>query len=133
MSRLFRPFILCYGLLHLAGGIVLWTMPASTGAILSEPLTAAGSSLLGFISTLAGLGFVAASYVTENRGRRAVIRLCLLGNAANLVVHVQNVFLGASPWWVAAAALLSLGSLMTCLLLMHRDISARIRGEQTRV
>jgi len=122
MSRLFKPFLLVYAGLHIAGGAALWFVPAVTDPLFTQPLTRDVTPLLGFISILAGMGFLAAGSVTEPRGRRHVVRLCLVGNALNLVPHLWNVFRGQSPWWLAPVAIVSLGSFIALLVLIHRHL-----------
>jgi len=123
MSRLFKPFLLVYAGLHIGGGAALWFVPSVTDPLFTQPLTRGVTPLLGFISILAGLGFLAAGSVTELRGRRHVVRLCLAGNVLNLVPHLWNVFRGQSPWWLAPAAIVSLGSFIAVLVLIHRDLA----------
>lgn len=125
MNRLYQPFLLFYGGIHILGGIVLWANPAAADRILFEPLPVYVGPLLGFASLLGGLGFAAAAGVTQPWDRKMAIVACGIANVLDFAAHFHNVVRGHSPTWVAVLAGVVVALFISVLVLIYRSIEDR--------
>ena len=122
MSKYYRPLLLLYGGVHVAAGAALWVLPSATGLFLYEPLPASASTLLGFLSILAGLGFAGAAGATRRSSQRSALVACMAGNVLNLAAHGQNVAAGYSPPALGWVAGLSVAVMVAVLAGIYRAV-----------
>ncbi len=125
MAKFYAPFLLYYGIVHIIGGVVLWGYPAATGAFLLEPLPPSMPPLLGFLSILSGLGFVAAAGVTQPASQKIAIVCCIVGNVVNLAAHLQNVARGYATTSLAVAGTLTVAAFIAILVAIYRGIDQK--------
>ena len=105
-ADLFTPFFTLYGALHVLGGVLIAFVPGIFDPVVVVPLGPGMAPLLGFLSALAGLGFMGAGRVEAPSHRRYVLVLAFIGNVANFAAHAVNALNGdehSYMLWLTAA------------------------------
>lgn len=118
---MYKAFFLFYGIAHIGVGCALALFPSLAEYALTQPISTGAGVLLGFISTLAGLGFTGCAFVRDTATQLLIVRLCLVGNALNFAAHAVNALRGDAPMYMLYFAAIAIGSMVMALLVIQKQ------------
>lgn len=121
MKRLYKPFFMVYGIIHVIVGVTLVFTPEFFSFVLDpQPLRGAGV-LISFLSVFAGLALFGIAFVESIRARRLMIRLTIAGNVCNAAAHLTNSIRGDAPGYTGPVAVVVLALVIILLISMDRS------------
>lgn len=123
-TLMYKFSLLFYGIAHIAAGVVIALFPSITSYALTSSISSGTGVLLGFISTLAGLGFTGCAFVRDTPTQLLITRLCLIGNVLNFVAHAVNAIRGDAPMYMLYFAGVAIGSMFLVLLAIEKKLRA---------
>jgi hypothetical protein len=125
MQRLYKPFFLIYGIIHVIVGVTLVITPEFYSFVLNPPPLRGSGVLIAFLSTFAGLALFGIAFVESPRARRLILRLTVAGNVLNAVAHVTNSIRGDAPGYTGPVAAVILALVCILLITIDRSLDSR--------
>lgn len=124
MQRLYKPFFLTYGVIHVLVGITLVFTPEFFSFILNPPPLRGSGVVIAFLSIFAGLALFGIAFVESTRARRLILRLIIAGNILNVGAHLTNSIRGDAPGYTGPAAAVVIALVTILLISIDRNLSA---------
>jgi len=122
MQRLYKPFFMIYGIVHVLVGAVLVFTPEFYSFLLN-PLPLRGAAvLISFLSIFVGLALFGIAFVESARARRLILRLMVAGNVLNAAAHLTNTIRGDAPAYTGPVAAVSIALVIILLISMDRSL-----------
>jgi hypothetical protein len=121
MQRLFKPFYMIYGIIHVVVGVTLVFTPEFYSFVLNPPPLRGSGVLIAFLSTFAGLALFGIAFVESHRTRSLILRLTIAGSGLNAIAHLTNSIRGDAPAYTGPVAAVILA--LVCILLISIDRS----------
>lgn len=128
MQKLFKPFFIVFGILHVLGGLTLLVTPDFYDLLLSPPPLSGSAVLIAFLFVFAGLALIGIAFVESTRARRQILKLIMAGSLLNAVAHITNSIRGNAPAYTGPVA--AVGLALVIILLIMIDRSLRESGER---
>lgn len=122
VDLLYRLFFLFYGGIHLVAGMFIAIQPQVMTLILHEAPPQGVGVLLGFISFLAGLGFLGGAGVKSISNRLMFIRLAIIGSFFNSLAHLVNVLRGDEKFIMGTVSTVAAALFIVVLLYLYRKL-----------
>jgi hypothetical protein len=124
----YRGVLRAYGGLHIVAGIVLAITPDLILSRIFLEMVPAGAALtIALFNLLTGLGWTGASLLNDTPAQLLVIRLAVLGHAANIALHLMNSYRGESPPYMVTVALIAGGGMMAGFLYLERRLASEMK------
>ena len=122
MQRLYKPFFIVYGILHVVGGLILLVTPDFFDLIV-DPLPGAGPAvLIAVLSIFTGLALIGSAFVESLRARRVILKLIMVGSLCNALAHITNSIRGDAPIYTGPVAAVFLGLVIILLISIDRSL-----------
>ena len=121
MQRLYKPFFMIYGVIHVIIGVTLTFTPEFFSFVLNPPPLRGSGVLIAFLSVFAGLALFGISFVESTRARHLILRLTIAGSVLNAMAHLTNSIRGDAPGYTGPVAAVILA--LVCILLISIDRS----------
>jgi hypothetical protein len=125
MRRLYKPFFIVYGVVHIVAGLGLVFTRELFNFFLSPPPLPGSAILIAFLSVFAGLALFGIAFMESIRARRFIIKLVIVGSVLNGAAHLTNSFRGNAPGYTGPVAALALALIIILLISIDRNL----RGE----
>ena len=126
VAKLYTPFFLFYGIVHIGGGIAIAFFPSVLKWVLNTPPHASASVLLAFLSCLAGLGFFGGAFVESLEAKRKFVLLAIAGNVINFSAHFFNFLRGDSPVSLVILAAVGIFAMIAVLMTIRVGLARSI-------
>jgi hypothetical protein len=95
--------------------------------IFLEMVPAGAALTIALFNLLTGLGWTGASLLHDAPAQLLVIRLAVLGHAANIALHLINSYRGESPAYMVSVALIAGGGMMAGFLFLERRLASEMK------
>jgi hypothetical protein len=122
MRRLYKPFFIVYGVVHIVTGLALVFTREFFNIFLTPPPLPGPAILVAFLLVFAGLALFGIAFVESIRSRRLIIKLVIVGNILNAVAQLTNSFLGYAPGYVGPAVAVIIALIIILLIAIDRAI-----------
>lgn len=124
MQRLYKPFFMIYGTIHVIVGVILVFTPEFYSFVLNPPPLRGSGVLIAFLSVFAGLALFGIAFVESTRARRLILRLIMVGNLFNAVAHLTNSIRGDAPGYTGPAAAVVIALVTILLISIDRHLGS---------
>lgn len=124
MQRLYKPFFMIYGIIHVIVGVILVFTPEFFSFVLNPPPLRGSGVLIAFLSVFAGLALFGIAFVESTRARRLILRLIMVGNILNAVAHLTNSIRGDAPGYTGPVAAVMIALVTILLISIDRNLGA---------
>lgn len=122
MQRLYKPFFMIYGIIHVIVGVILVFTPEFFSFVLNPPPLRGSGVLIAFLSVFAGLALFGIAFVESTRARRLILRLIMVGNILNAIAHLTNSIRGDAPGYTGPVAAVVIALVTILLISIDRSL-----------